>query len=161
MHDAAWGWALACCRRDHDEALEVLQDSYAKVLDGAAAFGHRASFKTWLFAVIRRTAQEHRRRHMLRHLGLGRYAGSGAGPRRSTPVDPIEVQQRALALTLCLDTLARRQREVLHLVFYEELTLNEAALAMHVSLGAARRHYHRGKKNLLVRLEREGVSRDR
>lgn len=161
LHGAAWGWALTCCRRDVDEAAEVLQDSYAKVLNGKADFGHRASFKTWLFAVIRRTALEHGRRHALRRLGLSRYMGSGLGPRRPTPVDPVEVQERADALGRALGALARRQREVLHLVFYDDLTLAESALAMGVSVGAARRHYHRGKKNLLARLELQGVSHDR
>jgi len=27
-HEDAWGWALACCRFDHDEAQEVLQQAY-------------------------------------------------------------------------------------------------------------------------------------
>jgi len=160
LHDAAWGWALACCARDTELATDVLQDSYAKVLNGDATFAHRASFKTWLFGVIRRTASEHRRRHLLRRLGLARYSQSGLSPRRPTPVDPVERRERAAALARCMSRLAQRQHEVLHLVFYQELSLSESALAMGVSIGSARRHYHRGKKNLLSCLEREGVSRD-
>jgi len=160
LHGAAWGWALACCGRDADAATDVLQDSYAKVLNGKADFGHRASFKTWLFGVIRRTASEHRRRRLMGRLGLARYSESGLAQRRPTPVDPLELQQRAAAVAHCMAHLARRQHEVLHLVFYEDLSLSESALAMGVSVGAARRHYHRGKTNLLGCLERQGVSHD-
>jgi len=45
--------------RDADRAADVLQIAYLKVLNGKAAFDARSSFKTWLFAVIRRTAADY------------------------------------------------------------------------------------------------------
>lgn len=159
-HEAAWGWALSCCRGDGEEAMELLQDSYAKVLGGAAVFGHRSRFETWLFGVIRRTAMEHRRRRALRLVGLDRYRRSAHPLPRPTPVDPVEHGERAATLTRCLNALSTRQREVLHLVFYQELTIEEAADAMGIGVGAARQHYHRGKRNLLALLDREGLTRE-
>ena len=69
-HQASYGWALGCCRRDPAEAESVLQAVYLKVLEGRARFEGRSSFKTWLFAVIRKTALDERRRSMLRGLRL-------------------------------------------------------------------------------------------
>src|SRR5947199_92375 len=66
LHPASAGWALSCCRWDREEAEEVLQVAYLKILDGRARFGGRSSFRTWLFGVIRRTAAEHRRGRWLR-----------------------------------------------------------------------------------------------
>src|ERR1700682_339290 len=67
-HASSFGWALGCCRRDPGEAEDVLQIVYLKVLDGKARFNGTASFKTWLFAGIRKTARDQRRRTIGRPL---------------------------------------------------------------------------------------------
>lgn len=60
-HEENYAWALGCCGRDAREAEEVLQAVYLKVLEGRARFDGRSSLKTWVFAVIRRTAAQQRR----------------------------------------------------------------------------------------------------
>src|ERR1051326_7668431 len=70
LHSASFGWALSCCRRDATEAEEVLQTVYLKILEGKARFRGESSLKTWLFAVIRKTAATEYRRRLLRSLRL-------------------------------------------------------------------------------------------
>src|SRR5438034_9070636 len=66
LHAAAFGWALSCCAWDRPAAEDALQSSYLKILDGRARFAGRSSFRTWVFGVIRRTAQAARRRGLRR-----------------------------------------------------------------------------------------------
>jgi RNA polymerase sigma factor (sigma-70 family) len=68
LHSASFGWALNCCRRDHAEAEEVLQTVYLKIFEGKARYRGEASLKTWLFAVIRKTAIGEYRKRVLRNL---------------------------------------------------------------------------------------------
>lgn len=147
LHVAGFAWALACCGRNREDALDVLQTSYLKVLDGRAKFGGHSSFKTFLFGVIRRTASEQRRRIAVRSLFLGEWA------RRQQNLPPASGPEERLALLAALARLARRQREVLELVFYMGLSVEEAAEALAISVGSARVHYDRGKKRLVRHLE--------
>ena len=148
-HPRSYGWALSCCAHDRTEAADVLQTVYLKVLQGAARFDGRAAFKTWLFAVIRNTAAAERRRHWLRRL---KWAASGRDTAAEVqPADQAAGMERAeqlQAFKAALARLPRRQQEVLHLVFYQDLSLTEAAEAMGVGIGSARTHYERGKRRL-------------
>ena len=152
-HAASFGWALACCNRDYDDGEEVLQIAYLKILERRAVFDERSSFKTWLFAVIRRTALERFRwkRTRERFLSLFRVAQPD-----DVPADArLERNETATRLLRALATLATRQREVLELVFYHDLTIEDAARTLGISIGSARVHYERGKKRLMQRLTEE------
>jgi len=149
-HEDGFGWALSCCGWNDADAEDVLQTTYVKVISGRARFGGRSSFRTWLFGVIRQTAREHRRRarsHEEKAKLLAREpveAGAAAHP----PDREVQLAEQAHRLRAALDELPERQREVLHLVFYQDMTIREAAEVMEVSLGSARVHYERGKKRL-------------
>lgn len=154
LHDASFGWALACCGRDREVASDVLHDAYFKVLDGRARWRAESTFKTWLFGVIRLTAREHRRWGVLRMLRQRDDAEpEDLADVRRAPDSEAGARERAEQLARALGKLAERQREVLHLVFYEDLTIAEAAVVMGVSLGTARQHYDRGKHALAGILE--------
>src|SRR5207244_11164325 len=144
LHAASFGWALGSCGRDRDEAQEVLQTVYLKVLDGKARFDGRSSLKTWLFAVIRRTALSQRRTRWIRSLAMLRMPT----PREPDARDDYARSAEAARLVAALRGLSRRQREVLELVFYHDMTVEEAGAALRISVGSARVHYARGKKRL-------------
>jgi RNA polymerase sigma-70 factor (ECF subfamily) len=146
VHEASFGWAKACCQGDADAAADVLQTAYAKVLSGAARFEGRSTFKTWFFGVIRLTTLE-RWREGAREQALGE-----AGMLEQQTSDPADVAlmeaEEGESIRRALAQLPARQEQVLHLVFYQEMSIAEAADVMEVSLGSARTHYERGKKRL-------------
>jgi RNA polymerase sigma-70 factor (ECF subfamily) len=136
LHSAGFGWALGCCKGDRGEAEEVLQATYLKVLDG------QARFDGWM-----------------RALALDRWWTNRL---ESVPVpDPERLASRSEAtrrLRESLGALPPRQRELLHLVFYQDLTLEEAAQVVGISVGTVRTHYHRAKTRLRQMLDTRGRS---
>jgi RNA polymerase sigma factor (sigma-70 family) len=142
---------MSCCGHRREEAEDVLQTSYLKVLDGAARFAGAASFKTFLFGVIRRTAAERRRRELMRGRLLARWL------RLEPAAEPpsLALSPRAAALLGALARLPRRQQEVLRLVFQHDLAIAEAAGVLGIGVGSARVHYERGKQRLRALLGEE------
>jgi len=148
LHPLAFGWALACCRRDRALAEEVLQNAYLRVLAGAARFDGRSSLKTWLLS--------ERRREWMTGRFLARFAVQRAVPEPPPdPFTPVAASERAQAVARALKHLSGRQREILHLVFYQGMTIEEAADVTGISVGSARVHYERGKARLRLLLPAE------
>jgi len=149
LHPDSFGWALFCCRQQIEDAEDVLQTSYLKVLEGRARFEGQSTFCSWFFSVIRMTAIDaYRRKQRRRGLFLSHFRRNEE-PATENMVDAgvrmsdIQIQVRQL-----LSRLSGRQQEVIQLAYYHELTIEEAAVVMHVSLGSARQHYARAKFRL-------------
>ena len=153
LHRSSFAWAVSCCRGDRQEAEDVLQVAYLEVLSGRARFGGRSTLKTWLFAVIRKTAWARARRRRLRRGLLSRWGGEGSSRAVETSGEQrLERRRQAGAIREALHDLSPKQRQVLELVFYHGLTVREAATAMGVSAGTASLHYARGKARLSRRI---------
>ncbi|MBT8336031.1 MAG: RNA polymerase sigma factor [Gemmatimonadetes bacterium] len=157
LHADSFGWALNCCGHDDAEAEDVLQTTYVKILSRRATWAERSSFRTWVFGVIRFTALERGRRERAlarRAERAGRLDPDDLVGTVPAPDEDLDVRIGAAAnpqaprLREALAAVSDRQREVLHLVFYQDMTVAEAADAMGVSVGSARTHYHRGKERL-------------
>jgi RNA polymerase sigma-70 factor (ECF subfamily) len=144
-HEAAWAWAMVCCRQDRDLAHDVLHDVYVKVLQQRVRFLGRSTFKTWLFGVIRVSAQAARRRKSFLGLIFDPIADH---PHLAGAVVPPALLATSPRLQQTLAALPRRQRQLVALVFEHDLTLDEAGSVLGISPGASRRHYARAKSRL-------------
>jgi RNA polymerase sigma-70 factor (ECF subfamily) len=155
LHEQAWRWSLACCNHDREQSMEVLHDVYVKLLEGRATFNGQSTFKTWLFGVIRMSARNHRRKARfaaLFFLPLEDEANAAADPQPHADSGCRKAIENALA------ALSRRQSEITRLVFFHDLTIEEAATVQGISVGSARQHYARAKDRLRAILIDNGVT---
>jgi RNA polymerase sigma-70 factor (ECF subfamily) len=98
----------------------------------------------WLYAVARKTLANQRRT-------LAREQRVGAAGPASAIAEPEPVGDSALAAAFM--ALSERDREVLRLIAWEGLSLDEAAVVLGCSALACRVRYHRAKTRLARRLE--------
>ena len=152
LHADSFAWALRCCFEDRASAKEVMQNTYLKILDGKAKYKAGAAFKTWLFSVIRFTAIDYYRANRRCETVL---LDPNHAPTENMVTEMDENTgnaQKQAVLQKALSELSPQQNRVLHLVFYQNCSIAEAAEIMNIQLGTARSHYERGKRQLKRRL---------
>jgi len=137
-HRDAYLWARQCCSFDDDLAKDTLQNVYLKILEGKAKFKEKSTVKTWLFAVIRYTAIDQKNDN-----------------KNTQPLELIpEIQdlpfsrEEEVNYEQLIQLLSPMQQEVILMVFYHEMTLEQSAEVLQLSIGTVRTHYDRGKKRL-------------
>lgn len=151
LHPLGFAWSVRCCRGDRVQAEDVLHLAYVKILEGRVKFEGRSAFKTWLFGIIRWTAYEQHRRGWVESLWLGRWWREWPDP-APDHAETIDSEKRVAQLKQALARLSKKQADVLHLVFYQDLTVHEAAEVLGMRPGTVRTHYERGKERLRVLL---------
>jgi RNA polymerase sigma-70 factor (sigma-E family) len=143
--------------RDQGAAEEVVQDAFVAVHGRWGRLRDPDKAAAYL-----RQAVVNRSRSALRHRGVvERYvAREGARPALAEPADsPALAGDRRNAVLDALRSLPRRQREVLALRYYLELSEAEIAETLGVSRGSVKAHASRGSatlRELLGHQHREG-----
>lgn len=125
LHPVAYAWARHCCDEGSGEAADVPQNAYLNVIEGWACYFGAASLKTLCFGVIRFTAKEEQSRRRFREFLVLRWKQLSADEARifSKEVHQTERDEETAQLRAALRQLPARQAEVLHLAFYQDLSL--------------------------------------
>jgi RNA polymerase sigma-70 factor (ECF subfamily) len=149
IHSQLYGWALTRCGFDRSAAEDLMQEAYVAVLSGAARFDNKSSLKTFLFGVVQNLARSRFRQIASRMRLITTYtAGADDQGQDEARMDDRESCQ----VWKAVEALPARQRDVTELVFCRDMTIEEAAAVMGVSVGTGRVHYDRAKKALAGRL---------
>ena len=147
LHDQVYGWALSRCDFDHATAEDLMQQAYVELLSGNARFDNKSSLKTFVFSVVQNLAKNRYRRLATRLRIVRTYRQDVVGE---------QVTEEAPAMDdfvwRTVKALPARQRDVIELVFCRDLTVEQAAAVMGITVGTARQHYDRAKKALRERL---------
>lgn len=149
IHDQLYGWSLSRCGYDYAAAEDLMQQAYVEVLSGRARFDNKSSLKTFLFGVVQNLARSRFRKAAIRLRLIRTYATRP--DELPAPVDDADVREMR-EVWQAVESLPARQRDITELVFCREMTIEQAAAVMGVTVGTARVHYDRAKKSLAAKL---------
>ena len=137
--------------RDEVEAADIVHETMLSVWRGAAGFGQRSTVRAWILTLARNKLVDHVRKQS--RLSL-------AEPDEAIPADDpdpeavIAAAQDAGRVRACVETLSDRQRAVVHLAFFEDLSYPEIAAIENVPEGTVKTRMFHAKKLLMRCLSR-------
>lgn len=142
---------------DRQLAEEVLQDTLVAAWCGAEGYRGSSSVKTWLFGIARRRAHDAMRRRQLKVVGDD---GLGASPDPEPgPEEEFIIAARSQELARLVGRLAPHHREILALIFFQDLAYAEAAEVIGVPIGTVKSRLHGARRELRKMFEELGAGR--
>jgi RNA polymerase sigma-70 factor, ECF subfamily len=142
--------------RQREDALDVVQEAFVKAYQGAARWDGSAEAGPWLTRVtvnlaIDRWRRNRRRGETFSPLADDDHAASLADPLAS-PDRIVHGREAGERVARALGALPERQRAVVVLRHYQDLSLEEIADALGMSLGTVKSSLHRALARMRERL---------
>jgi RNA polymerase sigma-70 factor (ECF subfamily) len=121
------------------DALDVVQESFALVFRKLGSFRGGSLFSTWLFRIVVNSSIDHRRKHSNRPLvGIDDAEDLDHPDQEPGPVDRAETSELAGQVQSALDVLSPKLRAILALRYLEDMSYDELAVTLSLSLGTVK-----------------------
>ena len=140
-------WQIRRMVQSHDDASDLLQNTYLKAWQSIENFRGDAKFSTWLYKIainesITFLAQERRRQN----ISLDDQAASLAAIIEADT--NIDGDRLAMRLRQAIASLPEKQRLVFNMKYYDDLKYEEIYQILGTSVGALKASYHLAVKKI-------------
>lgn len=129
------------------DAEDAAQDALISIAEHLGDYEGRAAFSTWVYAIVKSTCSRRRRRLEARSSVPLEDVGERSDG-RSLPEADLAKHEAVSQLERALDRLDPADREVIALRDIEELSAEDAAQTLGISVGALKSRLHRARAAL-------------
>ncbi|MCI0434811.1 MAG: sigma-70 family RNA polymerase sigma factor [Gemmatimonadetes bacterium] len=126
-----------------EEAEDIVQDAFRRVIDGLDRFDTTRPFRPWLFTILRNTA---RNAAGARSLRLHRALDDAEPDLAPSPLEQIERAELQARVDAELEMLPEMQRACFRLCILEGMSSVEVAEALGLSDATVRTHVYRARQ---------------
>jgi RNA polymerase sigma-70 factor (ECF subfamily) len=137
------------------DAEDALQEIFLKVFDRIKSYRGDSAFSTWVYRMTTNYCLD-----ILRRRKILTFMGFENAPEAQEKKDSDKAVNLGFSpvIAKALEKLPEKQRACLLLREMEELSYEDIAAALDLSLGSVKSNIHRSKAYLKEALEKEGVS---
>jgi len=140
--------------QDATLAEDVQMEVYVQVWKGAGSFQGKSKVTTWMFGIARNLALKEMRKQR-GHANIDDYMHL-EDPDQPDPDAP----DRKRILLKGMDMISSKHREVLDLVFFQQMRYQEIAAILDISVNTVKTRVHYAKAALLRTMAELGVTRN-
>lgn len=145
-------FALAMKMLKHrEEAEEVAQDTFVKAYKSLKMFTGKSKFSTWLYRIAYNTCLDRIKGNLKFNNNI---EIDDISSNQLTAVDSIfegiERNERSVIIQDCMNKLPEDERVVLHLFYFEELSLKEIQDVLSISASNIKVKLYRARKKLFT-----------
>ena len=140
--------AYALRRCSPDDAADVVSETFVVAWRRIDELPEESAAKPWLLGVARRVLAN-QRRGMRRRSDLIKKLSASMVPRFEELAIPVE-REDVMVVTEALEKLSKRDRELLLLTAWEELTPSEIAMMLDLSSSVVRKRLFRARARLVA-----------
>lgn len=140
---------------DMEDAEELMMDSFAVAASGKSGFAGKSSFKTWLFSIGHNLARMHVRKRRITSVPIE----DGMDVRDAEAADPeasVLNDERSRQLYSAMGMMNAKNREILYLLYFEDMGYDEIAQVIRKSRRQTYRVAERCRMQLKNLLEKQG-----
>ena len=137
----------------HDEALaeDAVQETFLKAYKGLASFRGDCGQKTWLMRIAVNTCRDMQRTSWFRH------EDRRVSPDMMYDEQAAQPDDEAAGLAQAIVALPRRDKEVVLLRYYQDMTIKEIAQTLGIAPSSVHNRLKRAEKKLRISLEGRAV----
>ena len=146
-------WHIRKIVFDHEDADDVLQNTYIKVFKNIKNFRGESKLFSWMYRIATNEALTFIKQKS-RKLGLSLNEFNEKQVNQLEADVYFEGDAIALKLQLAVANLPEKQRLIFNLKYYEELKYDEISEILETSVGALKASYHHAVKKIKNELDR-------
>ena len=157
--------------KNHEDANDVMQETFLKVYESIGSFRKESAFETWLYRIVVNQALNLvKRRERRRESSFSdenendlRFHLRRSSGYTNSPHDDVEKKELQKWVTQAVDSLSAKHRTVVILHEFEGLTHPQIATILNCSEGTVRSrlHYARRKLRDVLKPYVDGINRSR
>ncbi|MFT6756093.1 MAG: RNA polymerase sigma factor (sigma-70 family) [Urechidicola sp.] len=143
-------FALALKMLKHrEESEEVSQDTFIKVYKSLSKFNGESKFSTWIYRIAYNTCLDRIKKNSKynNNVEINEITSNEISHTESI-FDSLENKERSIIVKQCMDKLPEDERIIIHLFYFEELSLKEIVEIVSMTEGNVKVKLFRARKKL-------------
>lgn len=140
--------------RNHEDAMDVLQESFIKIYRHLGKFNFESSFDTWVYRIVINSCNDLLRKNKTRPVSESLYKAPEEGyhveirDKGLSPDEELIKKEESEYILQCLEKLQLEQKEILVLRDINGFTYEEISDLLKINLGTVKSRISRARENL-------------